>query len=597
MKKWTDWWKMEGKYCKERRYVTLFKSLLLAMLPLVCCLVYCGTQGRSLGEVYLPSSEWNDELFYYKQVESILKFGYPLGYYGFNESHALKLSFAAWSPALVFPWILWGLVFGWNLMSPVICNIVLLTLTCFAFVWLVRPSWKQLGILTFLFCLYTPFVRYMLSVMPEIICFSMVIVFLSLAVNYLRRERVYKLVLLFGMSGMMTLMRPYLLLFLLLPCYLWIRRDRRHAYRWVGIAGSAGVLGVVLGLYACIKHFFGAEYFAPLFFTDWIRAYFDQGMFGGIRHTLGTLYYMGSDFFRHMVQGFRTGLASGAYFASYLVCMAVLIGQSFRDWRSWRRLREVRRDKESRKNVQAEKTTGTEELARAVEADRVKKPAGTAETERSVIGRRLIIEAHLAFSFVAMLFALLLMYKLTEGSKHLLTFMAAAVFIIALMETKFYKKTVAVGAVFAYFFFYMALDPYDYAAPFVQEERRAAVEACGEALGEEMVLERENVPNYENVVIWVFSDMVEGSSVNTAWQLLYTLPEGFGISCCMRDYVIEQFDTLQSRYLVSPAGGEIDNLCREAGYRCLYEDEEIVFYERTHPGTVESSKIYREGYY
>ena len=67
----------------------MLKALLLAMLPLVCCLVYCGSQGRSLGEVYLPSSEWNDELFYYKQVESILKFGYPLGYYGFNESHEI----------------------------------------------------------------------------------------------------------------------------------------------------------------------------------------------------------------------------------------------------------------------------------------------------------------------------------------------------------------------------------------------------------------------------------------------------------------------------------------------------------------------------
>ena len=641
----------------------MLKALLLAMLPLVCCLVYCGSQGRSLGEVYLPSSEWNDELFYYKQVESILKFGYPLGYYGFNESHALKLSFAAWSPVLVSPWILWGLVFGWNLMSPVICNIFLLMLTCFAFVWLVRPTWKQLGVLAFLFCLYTPFVRYMLSVMPEIICFSMVIAFFSLAINYLRRERTYKLVFLFAMSGMMTLMRPYLLLFLLLPCYLWIRRDRCHAFRWVGVAGSAAVLGVVLGLYACIKHFFGAEYFAPLFFTEWITAYFERGLIGGVRYTLGTLYYMGSDFLRYMVQGFRTGLASGAYFAGYLVCMAVLIAQSFRDWRRWKRLgriqaqseegAEVRAEDVARAEgktrtedvvgaegktraedtvcaegktraedmvraegktraedtvcaegktrakgmVRAESKSRTGDMARAEGKSRTKGNAQTednmqaegadlqdvraAEEERTALGNRLIIQVHLAFSFVAMLFALLLMYKLTEGSKHLLTFMAAAVFIVSLMETKFYKKAVLLGATFAYFFFYMALDPYDYEAPFVREDRKAAVEACGAALEEELTLERENVPNYENVVIWVFSDMVDGSSVNTSWQLLYALPEGFGISCCMRDYVVEEFDTLQSRYLISPAGGEIDALCREAGYRRLYEDDETVFYERT----------------
>lgn len=104
------------------------------------------SSGReSIGQVYLPSSEWNDELFYFKQVEGIVNYGFPLGYFGFNESHALQLSFAAWSPVLVFPWILWGLVFGWNLLSPVICNIVLMTVTIFVFVWLVKPTWKQLG--------------------------------------------------------------------------------------------------------------------------------------------------------------------------------------------------------------------------------------------------------------------------------------------------------------------------------------------------------------------------------------------------------------------------------------------------------------------
>lgn len=137
------------------------------------------------------------------------------------------------------------------------------------------------------------------------------------------------------------------------------------------------------------------------------------------------------------------------------------------------------------------------------------------------------------------------------------------------------------GVTFAYFYSYMAVIPYDYEVPFVQEERRTAVEAFEKSIVGRLVLDRENVPNYENVVIWVFIDMVDGTAVKTAWRLLYGLPEGLGISCCMPDYVTEHFDTLQSRYLVSPTGGEIDALCREAGYRLLYSDSEIVFYERT----------------
>ncbi len=548
MKKILRWWKKEagisreGKRFWEKRYVTLAKSLLLALLPLLCCVVYCASQGRGIGEVYLPSSVWNDELFYYKQVEGIVNYGYPQGYFGFNESHALKLSFAAWSPVLVFPWIIWGFLFGWNLMSPVICNIFLMMLCCFLFVWLGRPSWKQLGILTFLFCLYTPFVRYMLSSMPEVICFAMLIIFYALAVNYQRREKTYKLVLLFVLSGVMTLMRPYLLLFLLLPVFFWIRAGRNFK----SVAGSLAVFGTVLGLYGVIKHYLGAEYFAPLFFTDWIDAYFEQGLWGGIRNTLDTLHYMGKDFLEHTRQGIREGLASGAFFGGYLVCMAVLAVQSVRDWRRYRRM------------------------------------AGEKGQEdwRKALGRWLVIEAHLAFSFAAMLAALLLMYKLTEGSKHLLTFMAAAIFVIALMDTGFYKKAMLVGGTFAYFYIHMAVDPYDYQVPFVQEERMAALEACREILREELILDPEKVPGYENALIWVYSDSVGGEPGYTAWQLLYALPEGFGISCCMPDFVSEEFDSLQGRYLCVISGGSIEEKCIRAGYEKILEAEGSVFYRR-----------------
>ena len=559
MKKILRWWKKEagisreGKRFWEKRYVTLAKSLLLALLPLLCCVVYCASQGRGIGEVYLPSSVWNDELFYYKQVEGIVNYGYPQGYFGFNESHALKLSFAAWSPVLVFPWIIWGFLFGWNLMSPVICNIFLMMLCCFLFVWLVRPSWKQLGILTFLFCLYTPFVRYMLSSMPEVICFAMLIIFYALAVNYQRREKTYKLVLLFVLSGVMTLMRPYLLLFLLLPSWLWIRSCRARGGVWRGILGSLGVLALVAGLYACIKHYLGAEYFAPLFFTDWVTAFFEQGILEGIRFTLGKIYYMGKDFFLHILQAFRSGLASGAYFAGFVVCTGVLAVQSLKDWGLVRRRRRsLLKDDNS-----------------SLEEDTV-----------SQAERRLPVEACLLFGCVGMFFALLLMYKLTEGSRHLVTFMAAAVFVTALMETKFYKKAVLLGVTFAYFYSYMALNPYDYQVPYAEERSKAAQEEWSRVLEEKLALDRRQSPGFENVVIWVLMDDVDGTSVSTSWQLLYGLPRGFGISCCLPEYVLENFDSLQSRYLASPAGGEIEKLCQGAGYSRIYGDQDMVLYER-----------------
>lgn len=531
MKRFTAWWK------KDQRYITLLKAVLIAFLPVLCCLVYSAVQGRSIGEVYLPNSEWNDELFYFKQVEGIVKYGYPQGYFGFNESHALKLSFAAWSPVLVFPWILWGLLFGWNLLSPVICNILLMTVACFLFVWLARPTWRQMGVLTFLFCLYTLNVRYMLSGMPEVICFVLLIIFYGLAVNFLRLEKGWKLAVLFALSGVLTLMRPYMLLFMLLPAYLWIRRKR-----WVGLAGSVAIFVVTLVIYSVIKHYLGAEYFTPLFYTDWVTTFFDEGIGVGIHNFFGTLYWKGKGFYGDTVEGFRSGLASGAFFGGYLVMMAVLLGQTFADFFK------------VRGNFVAE--------------------------EKGISLRdKLLIEGHLAFSFVAMLFALLLMYKLTEGSKHLLTFIAVGIFVVSLMETRTFKKAVLLGAVFAYLYSYKGVEPYDYQVPYMTAEREEQVEAWRGIFAEKIALDSVHVPDFDNVIIWTFNDQAAGETVVTKWQLLYALPEGMGISCCEVEYVIENFDALQSRYIAAPAGGAVDGLCAEHGYTELGRDMDLVVYE------------------
>lgn len=518
----------------------LAKIVLVSLLPILTCLLYCATQGKQIGEVYLPGSPWNDELFYFKQVEGIVHYGYPQGYFGFNESHALQLSFAAWSPVLVFPWILWGSLFGWNFMSPIICNILLLTLASALFVYLVKPTWKQIALLSLLFVLYTPFVRYMLSGMPEVICFSLLIVFYGLVLNYLKSERGYKLVLLFLMASLMTLMRPYLILFLFLPMALWVRKSR-----WKGVLGSLVILGIVGGCYAVIKHELGAEYFAPLFFTEWITTFFTEGFVAGVHNFFATLYYMGRAFMGHTMEGFRSGLASGAFFAGYLVMMAIFLWQALVDWRKFRQ--------------------------------------NKADQERKAL---LWVEAHLAFCFVGMLFALLLMYKLTEGSKHLLTFMAAGLFVLSLMYTRTYKKVILMAAVFAYFYSYMAVNPYDYQVPFAEEEREAEIAYWSSVFDEHLSLtgvETGEVPNFDNVVVWVFSDRVEEDekkSENLKWQVLYSLPEGFGISCCMPEYVKTNLSTMQSRFLTTVSGGEIDQLCMELGYRELGRDQDVVLYER-----------------
>jgi chromate transport protein ChrA len=512
-----------GSYCLHHKQVGI--ALLMGLLPLVSCLITCGAQGHTLGEVYLPASPWNDELFYYKQVEGILQHGYPYGYFGFNESHARALSFAAWSPFLVLPWVLLGLLFGWNLLSPILFNIVLMGLAIFAFVLLVGPNRKQLGLLALLFLLFTPLTRYLLSGMPEIICMSLLILFLSLAMHYRQTEKGVDLPFLFLLAVLMTLMRPYLVMFMLLPCYFLYRRSRK--------AGILCSLGSIIGtglIYALINYYWSAEYFTPLFYTDWFTTFFTDGLMAGLKLSLGTLWRQGQRLIGLAVEGIRTGDATGAYFTCFLAVFFLLGIQTLAAWR-----------KKHHKDA--------------------------------------MWYGYLAFCFLLMLGAVLLMYhKMNESSKHLLTFTTIGIFAVSGMPTRFFKKAAFLGGTFLVLFWIQAADPYEYQVPYSTQtalSQQVYWQACFQ---ENLTLVTENVPNYDNSVIWTFNGETQEGVKLFPWQIYYELPKGFGISCCYREYVIENLDSLRSAYLGVVANSELDQMCTAAGYEEIGRYGDAVVY-------------------
>lgn len=561
--RWKTWWRRERGTC--------LRAAVLACLPVIACLVCCAARGQGIGQVYLPSSERNDELIYYKQVEAILEYGYPRGYFGFNESHALKLSFAAWSPALMLPWVLWGLLFGWNLLSPVLCNLFLLAGAMLLYGMLAKPDWKQTGIISLLFFLYMPFSWYMLCGMPEIGCMSLAIVFYGAAAGWLRRRRGGLLAVMFALAGLLTLMRPYFLLFLLLPAYFWIFRDAAGGsrgmadsggtgekgrasgrggkpgegrIRWGAVLGTAAVFAAVLGAYAWIGHFLAAAYFRPLYRMDWLTAFFQKGLGGGLKNLFGSLYYSGREFVSYMKQGMVSGLPAGGIFCCYVVMLLILFWQSVRDVVALRRLE-----------------------------------AGGERCRE--LGGQLALEGHLAFSFLAMLFAtLLLMSNFHDGCKHLLTFLAAGIFPIARMRTVYWKKAILTGVAFAFVFSYHGAAFEAYQPTFYQEAVALGLEGFGADVERELALAGDAGPSYDNTVIWVLSDELPEGPRYTGWQYLYALPPGFGINCCTAEYVTENFRSLRSRYLCVVPGGPVEEACRLMEYEEITGNEHAVLYRR-----------------
>ena len=525
------------------KHIRFYKAALMALVPLVMCIVTCAIEGYAIWDAYIPASDWNDELFYFKQVEGMVKYGYPYGYFGFNESHAEVLSFAAWSPVLVWPWLLWGFLFGWNLMSPIYCNIVVMMTAVFLFVWLVKPDVKQMLRMVVLFAAFPLFVRYMLSGMPECTCFGMLIVFFGFAYAYMQEEKNSHIVGMFVISGLLTLMRPYMIVFLVLPAVLLIWKRK-----WYGVGISAGIAGITAVLYVLIKKFLAAEYFTPLFDTTWIGKYLKEGIAEGWRFMWNKLYVQGWDFIGKCMQGVKEGLATGNFFVGFLLVM-VIVGL----YALYRLVQGVRK---SRASKQAS-LTGSEDYKTA------------------------LIYGHYAFCCFAMWMALLLMYKMQEGSKHLLTFIAAGLFAMAMMKVKYSLQVVLCSAVFIYLYFFMAVDAYDYQNRFQNEELVAEIEGTKEDFYEKLTLNTEDVPNYDNDVIWVTYDYdaQTGEQMTTDYQILYGLPAGFGISCCYPDFILDNFDTLQSKYICVPVGGNIDMLCQEYELEAITQGMNAICYQ------------------
>ncbi len=508
------------------KYMRFYKAALMALLPLLVCIITCALQGYAIWDAYIPASDWNDELFYYKQVEGMVKFGYPYGYFGFNESHAEVLSFAAWSPVLVWPWLIWGFLFGWNLMSPIYCNILIMMVAVFLFVWLVKPNWKQMLKIAILFAVFPLFTRYMLSVMPECTCFGMLIVFFGFAYAYMKESKNSQLVGMFIIASLLTLMRPYMIVFLVLPALLLIWKKK-----WLGVLISGGAAGVTGILYILIKKVLAAEYFTPLFDTTWITTYLREGIAAGWKFMWDKLYFQGWDFIGKSMQGIREGLAMGAFFVGFILVMVILLIYAV--------YKLIRKDY-----------------------------------------KQALLYGHMTFCFFAMWMALLLMYKMQEGSKHLLTFIAAGLFALAMMEVKYFIQVIAVGAAFIYLYFVMAVDAYDYQNRFRNDALVAEIEKTEADFHDKLTLVKENVPNYDNDVIWVTYDYHTETKEQmiTDYQILYGIPEGFGIICCYYDFILENFDDLQSKYLCVVKDGAVDALCKERGLEVITEGMNAICY-------------------
>ena len=506
----------------------LIMTTVFALFPLICAAIWSLCNGKTITQVYLPVSYWNDELMYYKQVEAVVKHGWPIGYFGYNESHAEILYFAAWNPVMLLPWCLWGLLFGWNLTAPVYANIFYTMLCMGGFYLLARPGKRQSAWILGMLALFTPFTRFLLSSTPESLFIALTILFVGCAVAWIHKPSWGYLVSLFAITLFFSLSRPYLMLFMLLPVFFCVKR-----YRWKGAAISAGVfLSAVVG-YIVIVKYATAPYIGPIIDMDWLSLFTTDGVGAGFEYMYQTLYdkFCGLLYY-YIVQGVSAGLFPGALYAVtvfLLILAAIWLGMMY-----------------------------------------VKK-------ER--VDLRWMYW-HYGISVIGMILALFLFYTQEQGARHLMSFIVLGLLLLGVTEKRVLVMKLAAMVVCSYLFLFKALEPYDWQVPYDDGMVKQELEQLESQVDAEMKLQTDTVDPYENTIIWLWFDTVDGENTYVPWGLIYAMPDGFAINYCTREYVVDHIAELHSAYIALLPGGEVEQLVLEQGYRKIAETERIAVYER-----------------
>ena len=504
----------------------IIKVLAAFLFPTVLCICYCLIRGVSISDLYVPNSHNNDSLLYYKQIDGILKSGLPRGYYGYNESQAPIGTLGAWVPTLYIPWVIWGFCVGWSYTSSLVFNVFIFSIALALFVALTDIDIKKLVVIFVAFLIYPSVPVHLLNVLPEAMVVSLGIIYLAIAIRCCNKgANRADIVWMWIISSFLTVARPYMIIFMFIPCFFAIKRNAKR-----GIISSLVVIAVSLVGYFWISKYLTGKYYEPAFRLDFL----DKIKEGYWEEAAWILYYQIKEMLvgigNFVKDAFSYGFSAGVNYFIAMLAIPVLIVKFF--------------DKRNAKL-------------------------------RPVLG-------FLAIGTAAMLAAIVfLLQKVNEGGRHILLWAVLAIIMCAYGEWN--KREVAMsGIIIAFLVVFVArgsMKPTDYGVPAKTAEAFESVEYW-QKVSDSGLIEISDKVGYENTIIWAFIDYVDDSQIVMDFSGLFAIPADAGINCCFPDYLINNFDNLKSRYIMADSRGRVAALCAEKGLKVVGEHENVIMYQR-----------------
>lgn len=264
----------------------LLRSLFI-LLPVLVVLIISFVNGASMFDL---RPVWNDEFFYHAQVKGVLEYGKPLGYWGYNGTHAKVGTFGPWGAPTIMLMALFARLVPGNLNMLIMSNLLCACLANYAFLKFTKPGEKMLQRLILVYATLYVNHLYSLTAMAEIFRYAMAVLLAGLTYFLLRRKEHprYSVVLLVVAPLMIFVaMSAYIPFAAVLPiwCYAVYRRyPALLKYKWVYAAAC-----VVFTAMTAVVLFAVNEATAAPYTVNWVGnvlAHLREGIFTGLQFVL-----------------------------------------------------------------------------------------------------------------------------------------------------------------------------------------------------------------------------------------------------------------------------------------------------------------------
>lgn len=495
---------------KKIDYKCILSVLGFAFTPLLSCLLLClrACHTLKLTGIFIANSPWNDEIFYYKMIEGMAKYNMPLGYFGYNGSTADIGTLGPWNPFIMLMHVMYAKIFGWSMLSPIYCNILLMTISMVVFAVLVHPSLCQTLFICLLYCSHTFMTRYVLSGMMETPIYALIIVFLGISIKMYRKLDDIKIRYVVIMNIVLFLlfqMRPYFLLLMVLPGYFLYKKTNKKSTILIEAAWS---------LFSCatavfISRNFCAAYTEGMIKLSWLKILFDspiRGIYNIIMMFISAIWQILESFGKDNIYGLPMGGIYFIYFLvmAYFICMILFSADDKKKkiWLSW-----------------------------------------------------------WLFYFCVMFLAIIYLANIGNGVRYAAAFILIFIFIISLEEVSVKQYAIFLAA-FVCAFGIKEANSCIYSLPVYTYEKEAALEKGRNELINADFCDLDSDTPWDNTIIW---------PVTANHTYLYALPEGVGIELYTKEIIIENFEELRPKYILTNIGDEVDFLCEQEGKEMIAE--------------------------